>query len=177
MTIADNNLLVADRSLPLGTVRLLSKANQQYESVQKSVEHVFEKFNSKLKLLFKKHLSKSRPVLYIGTGGNIEALLKLRQNLLHKTDSKCVTKSELKQILRKLNSYTYLERIQILNLRPDRADVIVPATLTVLNIMECLGVNYIVVPNVGLKEGVLLELAKNFGKKKDPNTPLLWTLS
>jgi exopolyphosphatase/guanosine-5'-triphosphate,3'-diphosphate pyrophosphatase len=58
----------------------------------------------------------------------------------------------------RLASLTYRERIDQLNLREDRADVILPAAIVYERLAALAGTESIVVPGVGLKEGILLDL-------------------
>lgn len=56
------------------------------------------------------------------------------------------------------------ERIEKLEMRPDRADVILPAALVVQTVMQQSGLNKLLIPHVGLKEGIIWTLAnqKNY---------------
>jgi len=45
-----------------------------------------------------------------------------------------------------------------LDLNPDRADVIIPATKIYLSIMEWSGANKIFVPKIGLADGIVKQL-------------------
>jgi exopolyphosphatase/guanosine-5'-triphosphate,3'-diphosphate pyrophosphatase len=69
-----------------------------------------------------------------------------------------VTAEELKSLVKKLRATTFEERIQNLRLRPDRADVIVPAAIMLKKIVQEAGVDEVVIPGIGLKDGVLLEV-------------------
>jgi len=66
-----------------------------------------------------------------------------------------------------VESYTIDQRIYELQMNPDRADVIVPATNIYLKVMEWANAGSILVPDVGLKDGILLHLMeKNISQKK-----------
>ena len=52
------------------------------------------------------------------------------------------------------------ERIFNFKLRPDRADVIIPACEIYLRIMELTGVKQMMVPKVGLSDGMILHMAE-----------------
>ena len=56
------------------------------------------------------------------------------------------------------NNLSYEERIMQLDLNPDRADVIIPATKIYLSIMEWSGANKIFVPKIGLADGIVKQL-------------------
>jgi exopolyphosphatase / guanosine-5'-triphosphate,3'-diphosphate pyrophosphatase len=56
---------------------------------------------------------------------------------------------------------TRQERIQLLRLKPDRADVIVPAGAVYLWVAELASAKEILVPHVGVLDGILLDLASD----------------
>ena len=53
---------------------------------------------------------------------------------------------------------TYEDRIKNLDLNPDRADVIIPATKIYLNAMKWSGASKIYVPKIGLADGIVKNL-------------------
>jgi len=59
-------------------------------------------------------------------------------------------------------------RINKLKLRPDRADVILPASIVLHLIAYEAGVKQIMIPNVGLKDGILHEIAEELSKSPGP---------
>jgi exopolyphosphatase/guanosine-5'-triphosphate,3'-diphosphate pyrophosphatase len=58
-----------------------------------------------------------------------------------------------------LSRLSYQERITQLDLRQDRADVILPAAMVYFHLARTAGVETILVPGIGVKEGLLLDLA------------------
>jgi exopolyphosphatase / guanosine-5'-triphosphate,3'-diphosphate pyrophosphatase len=177
VTVAINGVIKAIKSLPLGTVRLLSSVPvDSPQAIQLRIQKFFQKFDSALKILFRKFLNRNRPLLVIGSGGNMEALLKLRQTLLKKNSSTVLSLSELDAIISRLKRFTVQERVEIFKLRPDRADVIIPASLTVRELLTRLRADRILIPCVGLKEGVLLDLARDLNAKREPRKHILWSL-
>jgi len=66
--------------------------------------------------------------------------------------------SYIKSQLELLSNLSYEERIMQLDLNPDRADVIIPATKIYLSIMEWSGANKIFVPKIGLADGIVKQL-------------------
>ena len=54
-----------------------------------------------------------------------------------------------------LQSYSYEERITVLDLNQDRADVIIPATRIYLSAMKWSGARDIYVPKIGLSDGII----------------------
>jgi exopolyphosphatase / guanosine-5'-triphosphate,3'-diphosphate pyrophosphatase len=65
-----------------------------------------------------------------------------------------------------LQGMSFVERLQELRLRPDRADVIVPASIVLQTIVRQAGVDQVLVPNVGLKDGLLLDIVQDLYDKK-----------
>ena len=61
-----------------------------------------------------------------------------------------------------LNSMTYGERIRDLGLKPDRADVIVPATLIFQNVMNWAGIRRVIVPKFGISDGIITEVFQEY---------------
>ena len=99
------------------------------------------------------------PAVFAATGGNIEAIARLA---LGRTSGRKVASlpiRDLEAVIRLLSRLTVEERICKLRLRPDRADVIVPAALVYRHFARLAGVDRIVVPGVGVKDGVLLDVA------------------
>jgi exopolyphosphatase / guanosine-5'-triphosphate,3'-diphosphate pyrophosphatase len=102
-------------------------------------------------------------VTAVGTGGNISKLFELAQLKPHRLMS-------LKKMLETRDMialHTIEERIYKLQMNPDRADVIIPASGIYSKVMEWAHANYIFVPDVGLKDGMLLHLyEKNIQQQK-----------
>ena len=90
------------------------------------------------------------PVI-IGSGGNINKVFRLAR----KKEGKPLSHKRLKTIYKALTSYTYEERILLLGLRPDRADVIVPACEIFLSIMKWAQSDQLFVPQIGLSDGLI----------------------
>ena len=65
-----------------------------------------------------------------------------------------------------VSELTIEERIYQLQMNPDRADVIVPASNIYIKVMEWAHASSILVPDVGLKDGILLHLLERNVKQK-----------
>ena len=63
------------------------------------------------------------------------------------------------EILKTLDNTSYLDRILEYDLRPDRADVIVPALKVITKVLKGLPVNNIYAPRIGLTQGVLMDMS------------------
>jgi Exopolyphosphatase len=102
-------------------------------------------------------------VIAVGTGGNISKIFELAK----KKAGQALSIKKVKEIKKMIESYTIEERIYQLQMNPDRADVIVPASGIYLQVMEWAHSQSIIVPDVGLKDGILLHLLeKNMKQKK-----------
>jgi exopolyphosphatase/guanosine-5'-triphosphate,3'-diphosphate pyrophosphatase len=65
---------------------------------------------------------------------------------------------KIKELRNLISGYSIDERIYKLQMNPDRADVIIPASDLYLKVMEWAHATSILVPEVGLKDGVMLYL-------------------
>jgi exopolyphosphatase/guanosine-5'-triphosphate,3'-diphosphate pyrophosphatase len=145
----DKQALIS-HSFNIGTIRLL---NQQVD------DKTFNTLKSKLK-----EIKKSYPGLtIIGSGGNINKLLKLSR----KKEEKPLPAEILKKVYNEIKDYTYEERIKILGLNPDRADVIIPASELLFKIVKWSGANEIIVPKVGIADGIIRELYDDYLNEKN----------
>jgi len=91
----------------------------------------------------------------IGTGGNINKLYSMAQS---SQLDKPVTRRRIATLLDSLTKMSMDERVNVAMLNPDRADVIVPAGHIYLSAMEWAHVHQMIVPDIGLKDGMLQTL-------------------
>lgn len=94
-----------------------------------------------------------QPVTAVGTGGNINKLFDLSGSKTKK--NRTMSLNELITIQQDVAQLTVQERINQLMLNPDRADVIVPASEIYLHVMRLAHARKILVPDVGLKDGII----------------------
>ncbi|MEY5068583.1 MAG: hypothetical protein RLZ47_445 [Bacteroidota bacterium] len=94
----------------------------------------------------------------IGTGGNINKLYRLAKV----KDGDPLSTKKLNDLYKYLSAFTYEQRINELGLRPDRADVILPACEIYSNIFKWTGIKKTYVPSVGMVDGIIqLLMEKN----------------
>jgi exopolyphosphatase/guanosine-5'-triphosphate,3'-diphosphate pyrophosphatase len=105
----------------------------------------------------------------VGTGGNVEEIGRLRQRLFKRDGERFVAMNELKELIKRLSNLTVQERVRKWKLRPDRADVILPAAIVLHTLASQSGVKQILIPNVGLKDGILLDLAAELSHQPQPH--------
>ena len=100
----------------------------------------------------------------IGTGGNINKLYSMSPA----APNKAVARRSLETILARLAALTMEERVNVAMLNPDRADVIIPAGHIYISAMQWANVNTMVVPDIGLKDGMLQALFEEFFDEMNP---------
>lgn len=132
--------LVSSRSYDIGTVRMLE--NQVKEDVPSILETELTR------------LAEAYPgITIIGSGGNINKLFRLAECSLKENIELPVEK--LQKLAEKLASYPVEERMRVFKLKPDRADVIVPAAEIFLRIARYTEATTILVPTIGLVDGII----------------------
>jgi exopolyphosphatase / guanosine-5'-triphosphate,3'-diphosphate pyrophosphatase len=150
LTLFSRGKRIIARSFRIGTIRLL-------ENVVSPEEW------DELELWIKTHIAAFDDLTGIGTGGNINKLFKLA----NRKEGKPLFRNTLSYYQRYLSSFSYDERISVLGLRPDRADVIIPAIQVYSQVMKWAGIKEIFVPKVGVADGMVRMLYdKYLGKKK-----------
>lgn len=92
----------------------------------------------------------------IATGGNIRKLAQLAK----KGVKKPLTLEQLEATRDFIASHSLTERVNSLELNPDRADAILPAIDIYGTAMRCGGVEKILVPDVSLRDGIIRALYK-----------------
>jgi exopolyphosphatase/guanosine-5'-triphosphate,3'-diphosphate pyrophosphatase len=159
VTIATQNNILLAESYKMGSVRLLQILDEHTLGEERFNQMVVEYVDASHRRM-KKAIGKQKIGLFVGTGGSIETMGLLRQQLYGKNSSARLPAAELAQMVRDLESLTTEERIGKLGLRPDRADVIVPAAIVLNAMVGRARVSEVLIPGVGLKDGVLLDLAR-----------------
>ncbi|MBX2980591.1 MAG: exopolyphosphatase [Flavobacteriales bacterium] len=90
----------------------------------------------------------------IGTGGNINRIFKENGNAfgepLHRKD--------IQRHRDRIAAYSFEDRVNLLRLRPDRADVIIPAADIFLEVLRHAEIEEVFVPKVGLADGIVYDL-------------------
>ena len=142
---------IKTRSFKIGSVRVLEHHDSpiMWTDMEKWVKNNVKKAYGK--------------VTAVGTGGNISKIFELAQIQPGKT----MSLKKVKEIKKFVEGHSMDERIYELQMNPDRADVIIPASDIYIQVMEWAHAKDILVPEVGLKDGILLHLfEKNRIQKK-----------
>ncbi|MFN9799518.1 MAG: hypothetical protein ACK54P_05825, partial [Bacteroidota bacterium] len=69
-----------------------------------------------------------------------------------------ISRQEVQEQHEYLRSFTLEQRIVRLRMKPDRADVILPAAQIYLTIMDYAGIEEMIVPKIGLSDGIILDM-------------------
>jgi exopolyphosphatase / guanosine-5'-triphosphate,3'-diphosphate pyrophosphatase len=148
VTIFSNNSLVYKESFNIGTIRLLQ--NQVREDQWQYMKDTI-----------KQQIRGLKPVVAIGSGGNINKIFSLSK----RKEGKPLSLETLKDYYKEFSSFTIEERIHLYNLREDRADVIVPALQIYVNVMRWANAEEIYVPKIGLADGLIQSLYHEVNSK------------
>jgi exopolyphosphatase/guanosine-5'-triphosphate,3'-diphosphate pyrophosphatase len=132
------NEVVDARSFKIGTIRLLNKkvGDEQWAEMKEWLHQFRDDFGK---------------INIIGSGGNINKIAKLYGDI----STNSISYNRLQYAYKHLKSYNLKERIKQLGLRPDRADVIVPAARVFLFIAKIVQSNSILAPKIGLADGLV----------------------
>lgn len=138
LTLYQNGRILQQKSFKIGTVRLL------YNLVNESVWE-------QMRLWITSVTKGITNLEMIGSGGNINKLFKMSGKRINAPISFIYLKNQYAY----LNSLTYDERISLLGLNSDRADVIVPATQIYFSTMRWAHAKKMYVPKIGLADGII----------------------
>lgn len=150
LTHLQKNKIYYSQSFKWGMVRTITESKVQAKTPQRILS---EKLS-----MSGKHLPKGPFNIAIGTGGNLDALAKLKLIALKKGPNTVITKAELQKIYKTFTRTKPTERALKFKLKPDRVDVIEPAMFLTLTLMKKYKINKIKIPGTGLKEGAILSL-------------------
>ena len=149
VTLYSHNQTIFKESFNIGTIRLLHNkvSDEQWEHV---------------KWFIKTHTKDHLPLEAIGTGGNINKIFSISK----RKEGKPLPLELLKDYYKELSYSTLEERKHLYHLRDDRADVIVPALQVYISIMRWAQADEILVPKIGLADGLIKILYNELSVKK-----------
>ena len=150
ITFFSKHRRIASQSFNIGTIRILKDlvSKRHWKEMKQWIEG------------YKGDYSR---IAAIGSGGNINKIFRLANT---KT-GKPLIYDKMREVKKFLNSFTLDQRITELKLRPDRADVILPAAKIYMSAMKWAGIENIYVPQIGLADGLVRLLFEHHksGKK------------
>lgn len=155
LTLFSKGKCLSSQSFNIGTIRLL------HDKVEKEYWNYFKQWIRDMN-------KGDQPLVAIGSGGNINKLYKMAE----KKEDKALSYKKLKQLAEVIESYPVEDRMKLLGLNPDRADVIVPAAKIALTVMKNAGIDKMIVPQIGLSDGIVHRLYEEHSKKKKTSISL-----
>ena len=145
MTLSSQGQVAVSGSFKIGTIRMLNGQVTQTDW-------------DDLRNWLQTYCAPYQSLAAIGSGGNINKICRLANC----KNGIPLTKSKMIKVRRLLEEYSYEERITKLNLRPDRADVIIPGADIYLKIVQWAGIKNIFVPVMGLADGAVRILYRDY---------------
>jgi exopolyphosphatase/guanosine-5'-triphosphate,3'-diphosphate pyrophosphatase len=149
--------------MPIGTVRLIEAFLDGGRPVDFVHRQLLDEYIDRVAgdaLAEVRELAGGRVDNVVGTGGNIESLADLCPVPSAFPEGRAIDIRAATRLFDELCARSVDERITAYGLRPDRADTIVPATAVLARVAGALGLDTVSAPGVGLKEGVLVDLAR-----------------
>ncbi|MFQ3575672.1 MAG: phosphatase [Cytophagales bacterium] len=140
LNIYIDKVKVASESFKIGSVRRLNKMD---------TPEAWQEMEDWIKTNVQKE---GKSLVAIGTGGNIGKIYDLFNG---SKSERTISYKAVEETIEKVKKLTLEERINVMMLNPDRADVIVPASEIYLSVMNWAGAKKIFVPEVGLKDGMI----------------------
>jgi len=145
LTLIRNGKRLRAKSFQIGTLRVIKGIvrDGEWDAVEEFVKYESEN---------------GEPIIAIGTGGNINRL----QRIILNPKNQPILISKIEKITEALKSQPFKEMVKKYSLKPDRADVIIPAAEIYLRIMKLAGAKEIIVPKVGLSDGIILKVHEEY---------------
>lgn len=143
-TFISNGEQKFSHSFNVGTIRLLKGkvSDDDVKKMKDTISLVTEDYDD---------------IKIIGSGGNINKLNRLASK---QTKADYLSVDILQKMYDVLSKLSVEERMEAFKLKPDRADVIVPAAFIFLNVASSSNSTKIIVPNIGLADGLINEMAQ-----------------
>ncbi|MFT4092459.1 MAG: exopolyphosphatase [Niabella sp.] len=148
LTFFLNGEVVFKQSFNIGTIRLLK---QQVTELQWE----------EMKTVIRAQVKGAKKVMTIGSGGNINKVFSLSK----RKEGKPIPLALLRDFYKEMNSLSIKERMSLYKMREDRADVIVPALLIYVNVLKWADAAEILIPKIGLADGLIHALYDEIIKK------------
>jgi exopolyphosphatase / guanosine-5'-triphosphate,3'-diphosphate pyrophosphatase len=156
VSLADESGVRWSESHTMGSVRLLEELTVSGDDPGRFLS-LLEEYASTLRV---PRAEADRPRIYVATGGNAESLADLAGAAPDSAGVCRVPLGDLRRVIEFLARTPYRRRVEEMGLRRDRADVILPAAIIYARLGMLVRAPEMVVPRVGVREGILLDMAK-----------------
>ncbi|HEX9636950.1 MAG TPA: Ppx/GppA phosphatase family protein [Acidobacteriota bacterium] len=157
VTLVQNGEIAFTSSHSLGAVRLLELLSSG-EGGEAAFQKLAQEYTATLRGRIKAELKSQSVDFIVAMGGNAEALADLAPAKRDERGVAALPRARLKELISEIAALSYRERIDKWGLREDRADVILPAALVYERVASAAKVDTILVPYVGIKDGLLRDL-------------------
>ncbi|OJU24215.1 MAG: exopolyphosphatase [Sphingobacteriales bacterium 41-5] len=138
LTFFMNSELQFKRSFNIGTIRILK-------------QQVTDAHWAEMKEYIRANTKNAKRVMAIGSGGNINKVFSLSK----RKEGRPLPLDLLRDYYKEFSSMSVQERMSRYLMREDRADVIVPALLIYINVLKWAGAEEILIPKIGLADGLI----------------------
>ncbi len=145
LTLISKLEVISSQSFDIGTVRILEDKVTKFQWQE-------------MRGWLEQNTAGYKSIAGIGSGGNINKIFKMSL----KEGDEPLSYKNLKSIYKDLDSYSYEDRITKLGLRPDRADVIIPAAKIYLSVLKWADSKKLYVPQIGLSDGIIHVLYEKY---------------
>lgn len=159
LTIIDHGRVLGSKSFQLGTVRILQEMKNGPDDFE-ALDKLILKNSSEFNLFLESRITNFKNLKMVGTGGNFRRMLKLKRKIFDDKKANYIEPQELELIYQRLCQMPYLKRMKKFDLRPDRADVIIPAIRMTMEVLKKRAIKKIYCPDVGLVQGVLFAMSE-----------------
>lgn len=156
------------RSIDIGVVRLCERLLRHDPPTDEEVRQAREWVARETKSAVA-DMGNYQPATFVGTAGTITSLAAMAQKLptyeparIHNYQLQFSTIQTLEQTLLSRNK---VDRVGLPGLEKGREEVIVAGAIIIRTVMETLGVSAVLVSDLGLREGVLIDLAKRITER------------
>jgi putative phosphoesterase len=166
LTLCDEHGAQWSRSGLLGSVRLLREFPEPLEL--DALRARLEPLRGELRAAVR---DAGPPAGLLAAGGSIDTLAGLCELKPDARGIRALPLEALRDLIARLASLSVAERIDQLGLTPDRADVILHGALTYEMVADAAGVDVLAVPGVGVRDGLLLDLADGVAARKEHADP------
>jgi len=153
VTLCDDGEVVSAQSFKIGTVRLLEMLGKEGD-----FNILLSEYLDGARKKLREQIGRRKTDQCVATGGNASAIGELACQLLNTESADRISISQLSQLIERLAGLSFEERIRDLGLRPDRADVILPAAMVFHEIMMLGGAETMLMPEASLLDGVMLDM-------------------
>ncbi len=141
LTFFENNKMKFKKSFNIGTIRLLQ-------------DLVTDNSWNEMRDEIKAHIVSKKPIVAIGSGGNINKVFSMSKT----KEGKPISYTYLKKFIKEAGDLSVEERMIKYHIREDRADVMVPAIKIFANVLAWGNISQIFVPKISVADGLIHNL-------------------